>query len=72
MSIRDNGRGITEPERDDPSAIGLLGMRERTALMGGIFRITGRRGKGTVVSIEVPVTHKPGEIQGRQKTKVVR
>ena len=55
MSIRDNGRGITEAQTSDPSAIGLLGMRERTALMGGIFRISGRRGKGTVVSIEVPV-----------------
>ncbi|HEX7797700.1 MAG TPA: PAS domain-containing protein [Vicinamibacterales bacterium] len=72
MSIRDNGRGITEAERDDPSAIGLLGMRERTALMGGIFRITGRKGKGTVVSIEVPVAAKPAEVQRGQKTKAVR
>jgi len=72
MSIRDNGRGITEAERDDPSAIGLLGMRERTALMGGIFRITGRKGKGTVVSIEVPVAAKPAEAQRGQKTKAVR
>jgi PAS domain S-box-containing protein len=72
MSIRDNGRGITEAERDDPSAIGLLGMRERTALMGGIFRITSRKGKGTVVSIEVPVAAKPAEAQRGQKTKAVR
>lgn len=72
MTIRDNGRGITEAERDDPSAIGLLGMRERTALMGGTFRITGRRGKGTVVAIEVPVASKPAEVQRGQKTKAVR
>jgi PAS domain S-box-containing protein len=72
MSIRDNGRGITEAERDDPSAIGLLGMRERTALMGGIFRITGRKGKGTVVSIEVPVAAKPAGAQRSRKAKAVR
>jgi nitrate/nitrite-specific signal transduction histidine kinase len=47
-------------------------MRERTALMGGVFRISGRRGKGTVVSIEVPVATKPADPQGRQKTKVAR
>lgn len=72
MSIRDNGRGITEAQTGDPNAIGLLGMRERTALMGGVFRISGRRGKGTVVLIEVPVVTRAADGQGRQKTKVVR
>ena len=71
MSIRDNGRGITEAQTSDPSAIGLLGMRERTALMGGIFRISGRRGKGTVVSIEVPVAITAAAAQVGRKTKVV-
>jgi PAS domain S-box-containing protein len=55
MQIRDNGRGITEAQGADTGAIGLLGMRERAALIGGTFHITGRRGKGTVVSIQVPV-----------------
>ena len=69
MSIRDNGRGITEAQTSDPSAIGLLGMRERTALMGGIFRISGRRGKGTVVSIEVPVAILPRGGPGRAQNQ---
>jgi two-component system, NarL family, sensor histidine kinase UhpB len=72
MSIRDNGRGITEAQTSDPSAIGLLGMRERTALMGGTFRIVGRRGKGTVVSIEVPVAAAAADAQDARKTKVSR
>jgi two-component system, NarL family, sensor histidine kinase UhpB len=72
MRIRDNGRGITETQRDDPNAIGLLGMRERTALMGGVFRISGRRGKGTVVSIEVPVVPRAVQAHGGHKTKVAR
>jgi PAS domain S-box-containing protein len=72
MSIRDNGRGITEAETADPNAIGLLGMRERTALMGGVFRISGRRGKGTMVSIEVPVAPREAAAPGGRKTKVAR
>ena len=72
MSIRDNGRGITESERDNPNALGLLGMRERTALMGGLFRISGRKGKGTVVTIEVPVAPKAADVQSGQKAKVAR
>jgi PAS domain S-box-containing protein len=72
MRIRDNGRGITEAQSEDPGAIGLLGMRERTALMGGVFRISGHKGKGTVVSIEVPVAPRSAETRGMQKTKVVR
>jgi PAS domain S-box-containing protein len=58
MRIRDNGRGISEAELADPAAIGLVGMRERTALVGGSFRISGRRGKGTTVCIEVPVSQR--------------
>jgi two-component system, NarL family, sensor histidine kinase UhpB len=72
MIIRDNGRGITESERENPNALGLLGMRERTALMGGLFRISGRKGKGTVLSIEVPVPTKAADAQSGQKAKVAR
>jgi PAS domain S-box-containing protein len=55
LRIRDNGGGISETRIRDPRSIGLLGMRERAALIGGKFEITGRRGKGTVVSVRVPL-----------------
>jgi signal transduction histidine kinase len=58
LRIRDNGKGITDAERDDPRALGLVGMRERAALIGGTFRIAGRRGKGTVVLVHVPLAAK--------------
>jgi PAS domain S-box-containing protein len=70
LRIRDNGRGITEAERTDPRAIGLLGMRERAALVGGAFTILGRRGKGTVVSIQVSVTRPPGGVRTPRAQKV--
>ena len=37
-----------------PGAIGLLGMRERAAIIGGTFAIDGRRAKGTVIMVRVP------------------
>ena len=55
LLIRDNGRGVTAEEVNDPRAIGLLGMRERAALVGATFEITGRRGKGTTVLVRVPI-----------------
>jgi signal transduction histidine kinase len=54
LRIRDNGRGITESEMTHPSAIGLLGMRERAAIIGGAFTISGRPAKGTAITVRVP------------------
>jgi PAS domain S-box-containing protein len=55
LRIRDNGRGISAAEAAAPGSIGLLGMKERAALVGGTFKISGQRGKGTVVSVHVPL-----------------
>ena len=55
LRISDNGGGITEAQARDQRSIGLLGMRERAALIGGRFDILGRRGKGTAISVRVPV-----------------
>jgi two-component system, NarL family, sensor histidine kinase UhpB len=56
LKIRDNGRGISNVEVDDPQAIGLLGMRERASLAGGTFTISGHRGRGTVVTVLMPIS----------------
>ena len=55
LRISDNGRGISDGQAANPRALGLLGMRERAALVGGDFRIVGRAGRGTVVTVLVPV-----------------
>jgi PAS domain S-box-containing protein len=59
LTVRDNGRGITVDQAAAPGALGLLGMKERAALMGGTFAVSGRRGKGTVVSVRVPLERAP-------------
>jgi len=54
LTIRDNGRGITEDEKHGQSSIGLLGMRERAHLLGGDVDITGNEGEGTAVTVRLP------------------
>jgi signal transduction histidine kinase len=55
LTIRDNGRGITEDEKSSQLAIGLLGMRERAHLIGSEIDITGIEGEGTTVTVRLPV-----------------
>ena len=43
---------------------GLLGMRERAALAGGIFSIEGNLGAGTTVKVSVPLLAHPANHQG--------
>jgi signal transduction histidine kinase len=53
--IEDDGRGFGKGEPDS-DGLGLLGMRERIALVGGRLEVESSAGSGTTLSIEVPVT----------------
>lgn len=55
LTISDNGRGITESEKSDPHSLGLLEMRERVYLLGGRVNIDGIEGKGTLITVQVPL-----------------
>jgi PAS domain S-box-containing protein len=55
LRVRDDGRGITEEERTGLRSLGLMGMRERAHLIGGTVEITGVEGKGTVLTVRVPL-----------------
>jgi two-component system, NarL family, sensor histidine kinase DevS len=52
--IEDDGRGF-DPERATDGGFGLVGMRERLALLGGRLEIESARDAGTTVAAEVPV-----------------
>ena len=56
MEIRDNGRGITDEEINNPRTMGLLGMRERAIAAGGEMEISGARRRGTRVFVTLPHT----------------
>ncbi|HZT29094.1 MAG TPA: GAF domain-containing sensor histidine kinase [Bryobacteraceae bacterium] len=57
LRIRDNGVGFEIGSgAGKPNSFGLAGMRERVALCGGDLRIVSRPGRGTLVSITLPLT----------------
>ena len=56
LTISDNGRGITETEKSRSQSLGLLGMQERAYLTGGSIKISGFDGKGTVVTLRIPIS----------------
>jgi signal transduction histidine kinase len=52
LCVEDDGVGF-DPTVSSPTGFGLVTMRERTAAIGGDFRLSSRRGQGTVVEIEL-------------------
>ena len=58
LTINDNGRGITENEKSGTLSLGILGMRERAHLIGAEFEISGVEGKGTLVTLRLPMSGK--------------
>jgi two-component system NarL family sensor kinase len=57
LKVRDDGRGFAAGvERD---RYGILGMRERARLLGGTLKIRTAPGRGTVISVRVPLTAEP-------------
>ncbi len=55
LKVKDNGRGITEAELSQERSLGILGMRERALLLGGDINIIGNHGKGTMVTVRIPL-----------------
>ena len=54
-TIDDDGRGFDQEDmRND--ALGLVGMRERLALVGGSLEIESAVGSGTTLAAQVPLT----------------
>lgn len=59
IRVSDNGKGFELPERLSDLAslgkLGLAGMEERARLLGGTLSLQSAPGKGTTVTIEVPI-----------------
>src|SRR5690349_6679273 len=54
LEISDDGRGITEAATTGPASLGILGMRERAAALGGVLEVAPRSGGGTRVTAWFP------------------
>lgn len=57
FSIRDNGKGFVVATDNHKKTLGLLGMKERAAMIGGNLEINSSPGKGTLVLIIVPLNN---------------
>ncbi len=55
LTIEDNGRGIAPKASKQHRSLGLLGMKERTRLLGGEITFSTPKGGGTLVKLRVPV-----------------
>jgi signal transduction histidine kinase len=59
MTITDNGKGFEVPMRltdlSSNGKLGVIGMQERAQLFGGTLSIESKLGKGTVVTVEIPL-----------------
>ena len=56
VSVKDDGVGFNPQrlEEDSRPSWGLIGMRERTTLLGGHLDIETRRGRGTLITVTIP------------------
>jgi PAS domain S-box-containing protein len=54
LRVRDDGRGVKTEDVEASHSLGVLGMRERAAAVGGSVSIRGKVGVGTEVVVTVP------------------
>lgn len=55
LIVGDDGRGITAAEAASPQALGLVGMRERALAWDGALEVRGEAGRGTTVTLRLPL-----------------
>ena len=60
LQIRDNGRGFNPANSSSSKSLGLLGMRERSAILGGRVDLSSAPGKGTRVTARIPLRSSEG------------
>jgi signal transduction histidine kinase len=53
--VSDNGVGISKMDIKKSNSFGILGIRERANLLGGKMNIVGRKGKGSVLRVRIPL-----------------
>jgi signal transduction histidine kinase len=55
LMIEDNGVGISPHTLNAPKCMGLIGMKERARLAGGVLSLGYRNGSGTVLKLTIPM-----------------
>jgi signal transduction histidine kinase len=68
LHVVDNGRGIAPDVIDSDRSLGLIGMRERAALLGGELVVRRRIRGGTSVHVIIPVRPRTAPALGAAQT----
>jgi signal transduction histidine kinase len=58
IEAADNGVGIQQKDVQNPKSLGLLGMQERAAMLGGAVTFDRNQGGGTRVTVQLPLNGK--------------
>lgn len=58
LTVNDNGKGFNTGSIGSKKTLGLIGMKERAFMMGGELEITSVEGKGTALTLKVPILPK--------------
>ncbi len=56
LTLTDNGKGINSNRIASHPTLGITGMRERALALGGTFALRGSRGKGTTLTVQIPLS----------------
>ena len=55
LEVTDDGRGFDTQAAEKKGTFGLLGIKERTAMMGGRYTVSSSPGNGTTITVSVPL-----------------
>ncbi len=68
LNVDDNGKGMSDDAQQTRKSFGLIGMRERAAMLGGELKIHSKPGAGT--SIEIVIPQSPNQPDARSAEPV--
>jgi len=57
LIVQDNGKGITEVEKNNILSLGITGMKERATMLDGEFYLTNHKEGGTVLKVCIPLNN---------------
>ena len=58
LLIKDDGVGISDDNLKSNKTLGIIGMKERVAILDGFFELQTELGKGTKIKVEIPFLEK--------------
>ncbi len=57
LIVEDNGKGITDIEKNNNQSLGITGMRERATMLNGEFNLSNRKEGGAVLKVCIPLVN---------------